>query len=255
MVDQIPWFHQVPLRDGSITPGKSPVYRLESEYLFDRIDFRSKSVLDIGCWDGYFSFTAEQRGAKRVVGLDNLKFRGGTLDGFNFLHRHFQSSVEWREGSIFALPDESFDIVLCYGVLYHLNDPLCAATNCFQLANELVAIEGMIFENSAPLLYLLGPRPFFGTDKSNFYTMSTGYLEMIADSNGFRLVDKVLRQWPLSKLSARARGKGGNLANRLLGALPTDRARHRGAMLFERVGKRAPEYPANCYSLPPKVRS
>ncbi len=252
-LEQITWWHQVPLKDGRVTPGRSPVYRLERQYLFDRIDFRGKSVLDIGCWDGYFSFSAEQRGAKRVLGIDNLKFRGGSLDGFQFLHRHFESKVEWREGSIFALPDERFDIVLCYGVLYHLNDPLTAAINCFQAAKQQVAIEGMIFEEEAPLLRLLGKRPEFGPDRSNFYTMSTGYLKMVAEQNGFRLVDKVMRLWPASKVSA-LRWPGKRLTERVLGALPTDNARHRGAMLFERVANRTSEYPANCYSLPPQLR-
>jgi tRNA (mo5U34)-methyltransferase len=252
-VDQIQWWHQVPLKDGTITPGKSPVYRLERQYLFDRIDFRGKSVLDIGCWDGYFSFAAEQRGATRVLAIDNPKFRWGSTDGFEFLRRHFQSSVEWREGSIFALPDERFDVVLCYGVLYHLNDPLTAAINCFQNANERVAIEGLIFEDTAPRLFLLGRRPWFGPDRSNFYTMSTGYLNMIAEQNGFRLVDKAMQLWPLRKVSV-TRWRGQRLVERVLGALPTDPARHRGAMLFERVARRASEYPAHGYSLPPQLR-
>lgn len=64
---EITWWHQVPLRDGRVTPGQSPTCRLEPFYLFDRIDFVGRSVLDIGCWGGYFSFMAEQRGARRVV--------------------------------------------------------------------------------------------------------------------------------------------------------------------------------------------
>jgi hypothetical protein len=111
----------------------------------------------------------------------------------------------------------------------------------------------MIFEDAAPLLCLLGKRPEFGLDRSNFYTMSTGYLNMIAEQNGFRLIDKAMQLWPTRKVSG-ARWRGQRLVERVLGALPTDAARHRGAMLFERVARRASEYPVKCYSLPPQLR-
>src|SRR5262245_8319886 len=42
---------------------------LESE--LGRIDFRGKTVLDIGCWDGYWSFYAERRGARSVLASDD----------------------------------------------------------------------------------------------------------------------------------------------------------------------------------------
>src|SRR5205807_7937958 len=34
-------------------------------------DLQGKSVLDIGAWDGFFSFAAERAGAARVVALDH----------------------------------------------------------------------------------------------------------------------------------------------------------------------------------------
>ena len=94
-IDDIQWFHRVTLQDGRVTAGVVDVARHESLYLFDRLAFEGKSVLDIGCWDGYFSFMAEQRGARRVVSLDDPEFRWGGLDGYKFLHRHFQSRAVW----------------------------------------------------------------------------------------------------------------------------------------------------------------
>lgn len=187
-MEEIAWWHQVPLGDGRITPGKVPVQQLEAVYLFDTLDFAGKSVLDIGCWDGYFSFMAEKRGARRVVALDNPEFRWGGLDGFNFLHKHFKSAVQWTEGTVYRLPEETFDIVLCYGVLYHLSDPLLAAINCFQRSSDLVLFEGLLFEDPAPILKLLEPG-CYGGDLSNIYTMSTGFLEAAARLNGFERVE------------------------------------------------------------------
>ena len=37
------------------------------EQQLDAVPFHGKSVLDIGCWDGYWSFYAERRGAASVL--------------------------------------------------------------------------------------------------------------------------------------------------------------------------------------------
>jgi tRNA (mo5U34)-methyltransferase len=218
-MEDIQFWHQVPLGDGRTTPGMIPIYKLEQQYLFDRIAFRDKRVLDVGCWDGYFSFMAEQRGAKQVVALDDPKFRWGGMDGFEFLKEHFRSTVEFRKGTVFDLPVASFDVVLCYGVLYHLSDPLAAATNCFQASNGIVVFEGLIFKEERPMLELID-KPLDG-DSSNVYRMSTGYLKSVAELNGFELVHKVQPHV------------------------------HRGAMLFEAVDHQMPNYPAHCYPISP----
>jgi predicted nicotinamide N-methyase len=35
------------------------------------VDFAGKTVLDIGCWDGQWSFLAENRGAARLLATDD----------------------------------------------------------------------------------------------------------------------------------------------------------------------------------------
>ncbi|GAP38278.1 DUF1698 domain-containing protein [Piscinibacter sakaiensis] len=235
-LDEIAWFHRVPLRDGRITPGRSDMAANESKYLFDRLDFRGRSVLDIGAWDGYFSFMAEQRGASRVLSLDDPAFRWGGLDGYRFLHQHFESRAEWRRGSIYELPDERFDIVLCYGVLYHLNDPLTALINALRITRHEIVIEGVIFEHAEPLLWLFAPREHHG-DPTNLYAMSTGYLLKAARLCGFELVEikyprYAATRWRRWKRKLRP-------------------GHDRAAMWFRRVDERLPGYQASCFSLPP----
>lgn len=223
-LSEINWYHQVPLRDGRITPGRSRVYRLEDEHLYSSIDFTGKSVLDIGCWDGYFSFMAEQRGARRVVAFDNPDYRYGGMDGFLFLKDHFQSKVEFVHGSVFVLPPEKFDIVLCYGVLYHLSDPLAAIINCFQIANESVLVKGLIRHDEKPRLELIPPGKYQG-DVSNIYLISDAFLSMIAELNGFTTT--ACRQWQPEIATMR----------------------------FDRVSEVVPKYPHYCYPIPPVERS
>ncbi len=236
-IEDIQWFHRVTLKDGRVTPGLVDIARQEKPYLFDRLDFKDKSVLDIGCWDGYFSFMAEQRGARRVVSLDNPEFRWGGMDGYNFLHEHFQSQAEWRKGSIYDLPDERFDIVLCYGVLYHINDPLTAMINTFHAALEEVLFEGLIYENPQPLLFLLAPGELHG-DPTNVYALSTGYLEKVAALCGFELVDQNLR-------------KHGKKHWHRLSKKPRP-GMDRATMRFRRVAELTPDYRAPCFSVAPK---
>jgi len=237
-MEDILWFHSVRLKDGRMTPGLADIAQKESLYLFDHLDFKGKSVLDIGCWDGYFSFMAEQRGARRVLSLDDPDFRWGGLEGYKFLHRHFDSKAEWRKGSIYALPEERFDIVLCYGVLYHINDPLTAMINSFHAALEEIVFEGMFFEDKQPLLWLLAPGEFHN-DPTNIYALSTGYLDKVAGLCGFELVEI---RWP--------RYAATRLRRWFRQARP---GYDRAALRFRRVGERLPDYRAGCFSLVPKA--
>jgi len=50
------WWHSIDL-GGVVTKGVVGRWPL-IERAFDQIDFRGKKVLDIGCWDGLWSFEA-----------------------------------------------------------------------------------------------------------------------------------------------------------------------------------------------------
>ena len=125
----ITWYHTIDLGSGVITPGV--------DNTIDRIamiglpqDLRGLSVLDIGAWDGAFSFEAERRGASRIVAVDSFCWSGegwGTRDGFDCARRVLNSKVEDREIEVLDLSPESvgvFDLVLFLGVLYHMKHPL-----------------------------------------------------------------------------------------------------------------------------------
>ena len=92
-MDEIKWFHSIPLNDGTVTPGlDASMAKLEQICLPE--DLSGKTVLDIGAWDGFFSFQAERNGAKRVLATDHFCWSGpgwGTKDGFHFLHNALNS--------------------------------------------------------------------------------------------------------------------------------------------------------------------
>jgi hypothetical protein len=63
-IREVTWYHQIDLGSGIITPGTdNTLARLAMIGLPE--DLRGRTVLDIGAWDGAFSFEAERRGADR----------------------------------------------------------------------------------------------------------------------------------------------------------------------------------------------
>ena len=72
--DSVPlWFHTFALAPGIYTPGiaRDHGYRLP---VVGADRFAGRSVLDVGAFDGFYSFLAEARGARRVVAVDNEQY-------------------------------------------------------------------------------------------------------------------------------------------------------------------------------------
>jgi hypothetical protein len=67
------WFHTFALAPGIYTPGvaRDHGYRLP---VLGADRFVGRSVLDVGAFDGFYSFLAEARGARRVVAVDNEQY-------------------------------------------------------------------------------------------------------------------------------------------------------------------------------------
>ncbi len=130
-IQDITWYHQIDLGSGIVTPGTdNTLARLAMIGLPE--DLRGRTVLDIGAWDGAFSFEAERRGADRVVAVDSFCWNGegwGSKQGFDTARRLLHSRVEDREVEVLDLSPDTvgvFDLVLCLGVLYHMQHPLLA---------------------------------------------------------------------------------------------------------------------------------
>ena len=148
-MDEIKWFHSIPLDDGTVTPGlDSSMDKLEQVCLPK--DLSGKTVLDIGAWDGFFSFQAEKAGAERVLATDHFCWSGpgwGTKDGFNFAHKALKSKVESLDIDAMDIsPDNvgKFDVVMFLGVLYHLQDPMGGLRVAASVCNELLIIETVV---------------------------------------------------------------------------------------------------------------
>jgi tRNA (mo5U34)-methyltransferase len=75
-VDAIQWYHDIDFPNGVKARTKTPdaeSHRALWDWMraeLDKVDFSGKTVLDIGCWDGYWSFTAVRLslGGRRISG-------------------------------------------------------------------------------------------------------------------------------------------------------------------------------------------
>ncbi len=134
--DSVPlWFHTFALAPGVYTPGiaRDHGYRLA---VLGEDRFTGRSVLDVGAFDGFYSFLAEIRGARRVVAVDNEQYVdwvrarfGVTLaggGGFRAIAGLRASRVEYRRMDALDVHKlgERFDVALCFGILHRVTDPI-----------------------------------------------------------------------------------------------------------------------------------
>jgi tRNA (mo5U34)-methyltransferase len=184
------WYHSIELRPGIVTPGRA-AERNVLPFLGIPGDLSGKTVLDIGCWDGFFSFECERRGAKRVVATDIWETLG--RDAFDFARAELGSSVEPVQASVYALPDvlggERFDLVLFLGVLYHLRHPLLG----IEKVAEVTAPGGLAVVETAVDAETLMDRPLMAFypgdelnhDPTNWWTPNVPALASMLSVSGF----------------------------------------------------------------------
>lgn len=144
-VDAIRWFHSIRLAPDLVTPGRDDT-SARLDVLELPASLAGKTVLDVGAWDGFFSFEAERRGAERVLATDSFAWNGSSWSskaGFELAREALGSRVEDREIDVLDLSEElgRFDVVLCLGVLYHMRHPLLALERVASVTGEQLVLE------------------------------------------------------------------------------------------------------------------
>jgi tRNA (mo5U34)-methyltransferase len=214
------WYHTLDLGHGIVTDGYCKTY-LDGPPL---PDFRGQQVLDIGAWDGYYSFLAERRGASRVVSLDHYvwgvdfarrnpywiechekgvlpdhgrdttEFWDSSLPGmrgFNLARQALGSHAEPIVGDFTKMdlaPLGRFDVVLFLGVLYHLKEPLAALERIRQLTEGVAVIEteALLLPGGEPRSVLeFTAGCYRGFDYSNWFTPTIEALHELCRAAGF----------------------------------------------------------------------
>jgi tRNA (mo5U34)-methyltransferase len=257
-VAALDWYHSIDLGHGIVTPG-TPVNHAMIRHGLPELSGRS--VLDIGAWDGFYSFVAEQRGARRVVALDHYAWLVDLAErnrywaecdalgklpdpgrdladfahpetmpgrrGFDLAHRVLQSRVEPVLGDFMEVDPEvlgHFDVVLFLGVLYHLRDPLVALEHVRALTKEVAVIETeAIGVLGMPEASLLSftPGAELRGDHTNWFVPTRAALHGLCRAAGFARVETRIGPPAAAVRLRHSLRRGWELAR------PDDTARHR----------------------------
>jgi tRNA (mo5U34)-methyltransferase len=141
-----PWFQNLHLKGLQTAPdhflGDYPQVKYQQFSAALPSDLSGKTVLDIGCNAGFYSFEMKRRGAARVLGIDSDDHY---LAQASFASQVSEIDVEFRHMSVWDIAElrEHFDLVIFMGVLYHLRHPLLA----LDLIHEHVARDLLLFQS------------------------------------------------------------------------------------------------------------
>ena len=210
-IDELgPWFHNMRLHGVQTAPwhflGDYPEVKFASFRDAIPADLTGKTVLDIGCNAGFYSFEMKRRGAARVLGVDTDEHY---LQQARFAAEVTGADVEFRKLAVWDVGSlgEKFDLVIFMGVLYHLRHPLLA----LDLIHEHVAKDLLLFQSmqrgSRELIEIAedydfnAPAPFdeagypkmhfierrYSHDETNWWVPNRACTEAMLRSSGFAI--------------------------------------------------------------------
>jgi len=141
------WYHSFELPGGQTIEGCVSLEELKRRLAGMPIppDLAGKRVLDIGAWDGWFSFEMERRGAE-VLAIDCVEVKR-----FRQVHEQLRSRVDYRVVDLYDLSPATagrFDVVLFLSVLYHLRHPLLALEKVCALTSGVAIISSFITDDT-----------------------------------------------------------------------------------------------------------
>jgi tRNA (mo5U34)-methyltransferase len=193
-------------------------------------------VLDIGAWDGFYSFAAERLGAKQVVATDEFAWQhlGTGRQGFDCAHRALGSSVEPIEIDVMDLAPEkvggTFDVVLFLGVLYHLRDPMAALERVASVTRDLLVLETHVdmLSTRRPAAAFYPERDLYGDD-TNWWGPNLPALFGMLRASGFRGATVV-------HLTPRRQRLSNAIGSRIVRSRPRHRYSHGRVVVHARRG-------------------
>ena len=194
-----PWFHTFSLDHESdlYTPGEARDHGYRLASIPD--SFEGLSVLDVGAFDGFYSYMAEHRGAERVLAVDNEQYRHWVksrwdidLEGaeaFDAIHGLLDSKVEYRKMDALEAGgvDEMFDFIFCFGILHRVGDPFglirALASRLRKGGRMLVETYGIFDDAGAAegAIHVPHPGDVYARDFYVYWQFSSGALTNLAE--------------------------------------------------------------------------
>ena len=209
------WYHRIELPGGVVTPGWAP---RNPDHYFVPQDLSGLRILDVGAWDGYWSFTALQRGAREVVAIDDFSDHVGqniqrkAWDTFDLCRAAFgydDSRCRRLEMNVYDISKEElgvFDVVFFFGTLYHLRHPLLALDTLSLVCSGSIFVETAVIDDYSPyrgglnqgytgkqMVMEFYPGAELGQNNTNWWAPTTYCLAHMVQAAGF----KGVKAWKL----------------------------------------------------------
>ena len=163
------WHYAFDLGHGIVTrPGHGDSRRQAQRlaYLFPPLlhltggTLRGLTVLDVGCNQGFWSLEAAQAGAEAVLGLEgrpeHVEAARFVADVLNVPNVTFETQ-DILDPELAARGP--FDVVLCLGLLYHVDRPLELLERLRSLTRRWLLLDTSVVDVNAPVLHLLFEDP------------------------------------------------------------------------------------------------
>lgn len=207
------WYHKIALPGGLETPGWAP---LAPEAYNIPEDMTGQRVLDVGAWDGYWTFEALKRGASEVVAIDDFsdflgmldnkdRFAWDTFDVCRDALGYSKEQCQRVEMSVYEVSPDAlgeFDTVFFFGTLYHLRYPLLALDLLSSVCKNEIYIETAVCDDYSPYRGGFGsgypgaqpvmefyPNTEYGNNSTNWWAPSVSCLGLMTMAAGWMDVD------------------------------------------------------------------
>jgi tRNA (mo5U34)-methyltransferase len=241
-VDRHTWLYSVDLGGGVQTKGLFGPPHTHIRDALNQIEVRNKKVLDVGCWEGHWSFEVERRGAAAVYATDYLvgdpraevSERGiKELPTFRLAHEILGSKVSYHPDvsvyNIGKLGVAEFDVVLFCGVYYHLKHPLLALAKLRRVMKDdgIIIVEGAVVEGPQEASARFYYSELLGDDASNWWVPTLPCLRQWIECSFFEPISEHGPAYPWDRTVTLFAGQNPNSGLATTGVSAPDDGRSR----------------------------
>ncbi len=107
---------------------------------FTHAQLKKLSIIDVGCYDGWILHQLSDLPFKKLVGIEPRNKNLLKGEGIRRL-LGIKTRVQFRVGSLENIGKEKFDIVLCIGVLHHVESIAIAIRNLDSITKRMLVID------------------------------------------------------------------------------------------------------------------
>jgi 2-polyprenyl-3-methyl-5-hydroxy-6-metoxy-1,4-benzoquinol methylase len=115
---------------------------------FSEEEITKKTIIDIGCYDGFYLTELSKLKFKKIIGLEPKKkniIKGKEIRKFLKIE---EPNIDFIEGNLSTFPtNNKFDIVLCLGVLHHVPDHHEFLKKLINITSEMLFLDSRVVQN------------------------------------------------------------------------------------------------------------